>query len=86
MYHNQVKLSLTPVQRLGNQACNRTKDYWVLQLIQQRQNRSIVFNSIDKQLLRLTKDGFREGFRTPPTVAGNSSFFLNYPHLGDQTK
>ena len=27
MYHNKVNLSLTPVQRLGNHACNCKTDY-----------------------------------------------------------
>ena len=30
LYHNKVTLSLTLVQRLGNQACNCKVDYWLI--------------------------------------------------------
>ena len=90
LYHNKVTLSLTLVQRLGNQACNCKVDYWLIVWASGKQSCFLIHVSLYKNhqigwhfwsnnYLLLTIQ--IECWKVMVNRTFSLSFFLNYPLL-----
>ena len=65
LYHNKVTLSLTLVQRLGNQACNCKVDYWVVSSCTGTQRKETLTNCVITPCMVMKTKGIPSCTGTP---------------------